>query len=198
MESIRIIEKPEEISWDTIHDVLQKAHQVHFDAGIVMYTATLTAEELEKRVVGSNGKCYVAMDDDTVVGTLSFIHKHFQRWYCQGESAELTLQGVLPSYQGRHIGTNMIKMCEKEIRKQEINTICFDTAEQNTIRIKMALKDQYRLVDYHYNNGHFSVELMKWMDQCPFSRIYCMLRYVLKRMKVHLVHALKPYAKRIR
>lgn len=197
MESIKIVEKPEEVSWETIRSVLQEAHQAHFDAGIVMYTTTLTAEELEKRV-GSNGKCYVAMDGDVVVGTLSFIHKHFQRWYCQGETAELTLQGVIPSYQGRHIGTNMIKMCEKEIRKLGINTICFDTAEQNTVRIKMALKDQYRLVDYHFNNGHFSVEMLKWLEHCPFSKTSCKLHYELKKMKVHIIHAIKPYAKRIR
>lgn len=196
MEEIRIIEKPETVSWETIRDVLQKAHQVHFDTGIVMHTTTLSAEELEKRV-GSNGKCYVAMDGNAIVGTLSFIQKKYRRWYCNGTVAELTMQGVLPTYQGKHIGTNMTKICEEDIYKSGIKMICFDTAEQNTIRIHMALKDQYRLVDYHFNNGHYSVEMMKWLEQCPFSQWYCMMRFNIKKISVYLRHAIRPHAKRI-
>ena len=197
MSEIRIMEKPEEVSWETIHDVLQQAHQAHFDAGIVMFTTTLTAEQLEQRVQ-NNGKCFVAMDGDQVVGTGSFRIKRFNKWYCKGDSAELTLLGVLPSYQGRHIASDLTKIREEEIRRLGINTICGDTAAQNTPRIHIALRDHYRLVDYRYNNGHYSVEMMKWLDTCPFSETYCAFRFKTKKAFVHLKHTLRPDLKKIK
>lgn len=196
MSEIKIIEKPESVSWETIRDVLQQAHQVHFDAGLVMYTTTLTAEQLETRIK-KNGVCYVAMDGDQVVGTGSIRIMDFHRWYCNGSAAEFTMLGVLPSYQGRHIGTELTKAREEEVKRRGIGTICFDTAERNTRKIQMSLKDQYRLVDYRFRNGHYSIVMVKWLEKSPFSKFYCKMRFNYKKTKVRFLHFLKPNVKRI-
>ena len=196
MLEIVIVEKPQSISWETIREILQQAHQAHFDAGIVMGTTKLTAKELEERV-GEKGKCYVAMEGDQVVGTASIRFKECCQWYCSGNTAEQTLLAVLPSYQGRHIGTALTKACEEEAVRRNVGTICFDTAELNTRKIQMALKDQYRLVDYRFNNGHFSVEMMKWLVKCPYSKSYCTIRFLAKKTRVRLKRLIKNGMKRI-
>lgn len=198
MSEIRITEKPEEISWETIRSILQQAHKIHHDAGIVMYVSTLSAEELENRVRKNNGKCYVAFYGDQVVGTASYIHRAINRWYYKGDICEQTMVAVLPSFQGRHIATELTKVLEEELQRQGIPAVCFDTVEQNTGKIEMELRNRYRLVDYHFNNGHYSVEMMKWLDMCPFSERYCKMRYLLKKTKVRMKHTLRPNLERIR
>ena len=198
MSDISIMEKPEEVSWETVRDVLRQAHQEHIDAGLVMYTTTLTAEEMEARIARHSGQCYVAMEDGQVVGTQSFMCRKRNRWYHHGPCAELTMLGVLPAFRGRHIATDLTRTIEEEIRRRNIGAIIFDTPEQNRIKIKMALKDQYRFVDYHYNNGHYSVVMMKWLDKCPFSKVYGALKYHYKKAKVRLRHTLRPHEEIIR
>lgn len=196
MSEIQIIEKPDSISYETIRDVLREAHKEHTDKGLVMIYHTLPAEELE-RMIGERGKCFVALDGDKVVGTASCRIKVYDKWYCKGEAWDEILLGVLPAYQGRHLSTRFNKIREEEAVKQGINIIAGDTAEQNTKRIAIAEKEGFIKVDYHWNNGHYSVELMKWLDGCPFSKKYCAFRFSCKRLKVRVRHNLGELKRKV-
>ena len=104
MSQIRIIEKPVDMSFEVIRDILQKAHKTNFDKGIVLHTTTLSAEELKDHI-GKDGKCFVAMDGDRPVGTASYRIIKRKSWYYW-------------TYIGLYCGKN----CSRKFRK---NTFSF-------------------------------------------------------------------------
>ena len=192
---IVIMEKPDSITFKDISDVLRKAHEPHRKNGVIMRVPFLPPEELEKWV-GKDGKCFVAMDGDQLVGTVSFMVRNLKRWYHKGITAEMTMQGVLLSHQGKHICSMLNQSCEEAIWKNGYQTIYFDTAEANAKRIAIGKKEGFVLVDYFWTGNHYSVGMMKWLDGCPFSTWYCKLRFQSKRCAVYLKHALGLYKKK--
>ena len=50
MEEIKIMEKPEWVSWDDIHQLLLAAHKKNIEKGIVMKYAQLPGEEIRKKI----------------------------------------------------------------------------------------------------------------------------------------------------
>ena len=71
---IKIVEKPDWVSWDEIHEVLWKAHEKNRENGVFMSYPSLTGEEL-KNMLGNHSKLFIACEDKKVVGTLSLIVK---------------------------------------------------------------------------------------------------------------------------
>ena len=65
-----IIEKPLSVSFDQIHEVLWAANESNRNKGIILKTSELSGPELEERI-GRDGKCFVAMKEDRVIGTAS-------------------------------------------------------------------------------------------------------------------------------
>ena len=188
---IVVMEKPDDITFKDISELLQKAHEQHRKNGIVMRVPSLSPDELEKWV-GDKGKCYVALLDGKLVGTSSIMIRKLNRWYHKGDVTEVTMVGVLPEYRGMHIATMLNEALEKEIIRSGNTAIYSDTAEENISRIRMTEKDGYTLVDFLFPNqrskGHYSVAMMKWLDECPFSKRYCAFRFNMKRIMVKCIY----------
>ena len=62
--------KPENITWDDIHNLLLIAHQKNVKKGMIMTVPQLSGEDFKKRL-GNNGQCLVALDNNKLVGTTS-------------------------------------------------------------------------------------------------------------------------------
>ena len=80
MADIIIMEKPDWITYDDIHELIVKAHKVNIDKGIVMKTTKLEGEELKERI-GVEGRCFVALDGEKLVGTSSYRILEKNEWY---------------------------------------------------------------------------------------------------------------------
>ena len=185
-----IREKPRDMSFEVIRNVLQRAHQQNFDKGIVMTTPTLSAEELEKKV-GPDGKCFIALKGDEVVGTASFRIRDINRWYHTGKTAEFIMDAIVPEYQGNHIFPMLEAARMKALEEIGIKTIRFDTAEKNRRRQKLALKNDFVYVDFvSFNANHYSVVMFRWLEEKPFSKAWCLFRYYKK--KIHLKYCRRP------
>ena len=183
MPEIRVIEKPDTLSYELIRDVIHQAHKAHIEKGIIMKITTFSAEELEERIVRNNGKCFIATENERVVGTVSYIIKHLNHWYKSGDAAELTMIGILPNYQGKRIFSMLYKKLEEEIRKKGYTTICCDTPVNNIHAQQLYTKAGFTYVDYFASpSNHYSVEMLKWLNGCPFSKAYCVFRYNLKKL----------------
>ncbi len=191
---IVVMEKPDYITYKDISDVLQKAHEQHRNHGIYMRVPHLPPEELEKWI-GDEGKCFVAMDGDKLVGTGSYMIRDLSRWYHNGKALELTMDGILPEYQGMKIFKEISDIREESIRNSGYRVIYIDTAVENTRRLQIADKEGYLLVDYFWTGNHYSYGMMKWLDGCPFPPWYCKLRFQVKRCAVHIKHDLGLYKK---
>lgn len=106
---IQIIEKPDYISFDDIHDLLYRAHKDIRDHGIDVYTASLTGKELEA-YLSENYKCFVALNKDKLIGTATVELCNGNRWFSRGhKTAYYTLLAVDPAYRGCKLAIRLIE-----------------------------------------------------------------------------------------
>lgn len=183
---IRICEKPSDVSWDAISNVLHKAHIQNEENGFVQNTVKITGEEIEKKV--SSGQCFVAMDGDNVVGTLSVAHKNKNAWFCKGRALYYMLLGILPEYQGKGIYSKLIAAREEYAKANHFEVTYMYTAEKNLKMQQLAQKEGFRLVSYSVfpKTDYYSVELAKWQGKCPFPDWYCNMRFQMSKYFIKL------------
>lgn len=184
---VEIKEKDDSISYEVIHQVLEKAHQIHKDNGFVLKTSKLSGEELKKRI-GENGKCFVALCNGEVVGTLSVRFVKRNTWYAQGTIPDYILAGILPKYQGMHINTMLSNKIFDYLKDKGFDRIELDTAEKNKQAIKVYEHLGFRLVDFKAFSGadHYSVVMIKNFYKFPHSKVYYSLRYLIKKYYIKL------------
>ncbi len=182
MSDIVIMEKPENVSYETIHQVLYAAHESNRQQGIVVHTALMSAEEIREHI-GPEGKCFVAMDGDKVVGTVSYAVRQRNKWYHKGPVVDRVLAGVLPEYKGRHISTLLFQKVSEEAAANGYYVIESRTAENNVIVQKINLKDGFRYVNFFATKAdHYSVTMMQWLDGCPSPTWKTDLAFRLRRL----------------
>lgn len=179
-----MMEKPDSVSWDVIHDVLWAAHAKNREDGIHMKAPALSGEKM-KELVGEQGRCLVAMDGDKVVGTSSYKIITSNKWYAQGQAiAYWMLNGVLPEYQGNGIYSKLLRYSEESIRQSHINLIEMNTAEHNTTVQRALRKKGWVYVDFiTFPTDHYSVVMVKWLNACPFSRWKCWWMFTSNKWK---------------
>lgn len=182
MNEIRIMEKPEDISFEAIHELLYAAHAVNRERGIVMRTSLLSGEEIEKRI-GADGKCWVAFCGDKLVGTLSIRIVNRHAWYAKGKIPDYILAGVLPDYSGRHINTMLAEAAFAYAAKRGYRVMELDTAENNTRAVSIYRHQGFIPVGYSAPKGldHYSVIMVKWLDKRPCPEGVCALLFRAKR-----------------
>ena len=178
---IKVSEKPSNVSWDAISEVLHKAHIHNEEDGFVQYTVKITGEEIEKKV--SSGQCFVAMDGDKVVGTLSVARKNKNTWFAHGKVLYYMLLGILPEYQGKGIYRKLIAAREEYAKANRLEVTYMYTAEQNKKMQQLAQKEGFRLVSYAVfpKTDYYSVALVKWQGECPFPEWFCNLRFLMSK-----------------
>lgn len=179
-ESIRIIEKPESVSWDSIHGILWESHEENRSKGIMMRYPSLSGSEIKERIEGK-GKMFVAMDGPTPVGTAAYVEKNAALWCGKGVYGYYCFASLLPSYQKKGIYPKLCEIREMELKKQGITRIMMDTHEDNKRELAVARKQGFIPVEYVVRKDHNSVLMVKWLDECPYSAIRCKLEFVVRK-----------------
>ena len=181
MEKIEVIQKPEWVSWEDIHNLLVAAHQKNIARNIVMKSTQLPAEELERRV-GLDGRCFVALAGDKLIGTTSVGFYRGIHWYDKGKLvAHSMFTALLPRYQGIGIREEMIQLVDEYAREFGAEMLQGDTPVENTIVRENAFHNGFVEVAYRSFPGHYSVLFVKWLDGNPFPLWYCRLRCLLSK-----------------
>ena len=191
MDEIRVIPKPDWVSWDDIHAVLEDAHKVNRKHGLEMINSHLNGEQLKKKI--GNGICVVALDGNKVIGTQSVLLKEGDKWYSKGQKvAHYCLTGVLRRYQGCGIKEMLDSTCKEYILKELPSIIQGNTAESNVLIRKMVKSSGYieLCYDAFKNTDYYSVFFARWPNGCPYSLWYCRFRCWLS--KVYVKTRFKP------
>ena len=175
-EKIQIIEKPDWVSWDEIHEVLWAAHSKNRENGIIMAFPSLAGDEIREKI-GNEGKMFVAMDGDKVIGTVGLIKGNAKRWYTNGNYGHLCFAAVLPGYEGEGIYRSLNEKRELYAKENNCSVLIGDTNERNTKMIEIKKKEGYRLICYKVCKDHFNVVMAKWLQPCPFSPWYILFRF---------------------
>ena len=194
---INIIEKPDWVSWDEIHEVLWKAHEKNRENGVIMSYPSLTGEEIKKRIE-NNGKMYVAIDGQNVIGTLALIIKKGNKWYNKGSYGYLCFGAVLPNYSGKGIYRSLYKVAETTAINMGIFVITRDTNEKNARMLKISKQEGYHFVECKAYKDHFNIVRAKWLDGCPYSSWYIKMRFLLSKFKQKTRYKMVPGKGRVK
>lgn len=178
--NIQVLEKPDWISWDVIHDVLMEAHAKNRTKGINMRKPSLPGEEIKKEI-GDDGVMLVALDGEKVVGTAAVLVKQKKTWYNDGQYGYLCFAAILPGYNGKGIYKQLCKKREEIARQKGLDRLYIDTHHDNTHVIEINKKQGFRCVDVKILRDHWNVVLFKWLDGCPYSDFRCKYEFAKRK-----------------
>lgn len=187
LNGITIIEKPDWISFDDIHELLYLAHaENRAKRGFHVQTTEMTGEELEAHL-GSTGKCFVAMDGKKLVGTASYRIVERNYWCVKGLVADRILVAIHPDYQGKHILFLLGNAVETSVIEKGLHYIESITAETNKPMRIACQKDGFRNIDFRVpTSDHYNVVMLKWLDGCPYPRWRIYAHFAFNRLRKKL------------
>lgn len=190
-QKIQIIEKPEWVSWDDIHEVLWESHEQNREKGIQMCIPTLKGEELRK-FIGDNGKMFVALDGEKVVGVLALVVKEGKQWYNRGRYGYVSIGAVLPSYSGKGIFRALYDSMEIEAKRLQLSVLVRRTHENNERILKISKQQGYHFIGYKTSGKYFHIVRVKWLNGCPYPLWYINLRFYLSKLFVKSRYKIIP------
>lgn len=190
MEQFKYTEKPDWVTWDSVLECIRASHKVNDKKGFHMLNQEMTADELQKKL--RSGHCFVALDGDKVVGTCSTIIRKGDRWWSRGKIiAYNCLDGVLPEYQGTDVFIDMRQFRSQFIKNNpEVEIIQFNTAEQNKVVQKLALRRGAKYVQYSATGkgaNYYSVIMVQWLNGCPYSDRFINFMFSLSKIVVKII-----------
>lgn len=171
--SIRVVLKPDFISWDDIHNLLWEAHADNRKHGINNRYPSLPGDEIQKRI-GEDGKMLVALTkDNTLVGVNGYRPQKVTLWFGTQMVASRRFAAVLPEYNGCGVYRKLCEDQEQLAREAGLNVMLFDTHEKNERVMIHSKKAGYVPVDLKFYSDHFSIVMVKWLDGCPYPGFVC-------------------------
>lgn len=189
MDQIKFLEKPDWVTWESILDCIKKSHKKNEKRGFHMTNQDMTGDALRQKL--QKGHCFVAIEGNKVVGTCSTIIKDGNRWWSKGEKVAYTcLDAILPEYQGTDVYFGLRALRSQFIKDSGVDIIQFNTAEQNKVVQKTALKRGAKYVQYSATGkgaNYYSVIMAEWTNGCPFSDKYCNFRYKLSKLIIKAI-----------
>lgn len=188
---IQVMEKPDWVSWDEIHEVLWKAHEKNREKGVIMSYPSLSGEEIKNKI-GDNGKLFVAVEGKKVVGTLALIKKVGKQWYNTGQYGYMCFGAVLPDYSGKGVYRSLYQVAETTAKETGLSVLTRDTNENNARMLKITKQEGYHFVECKAYNDHFNIVRAKWLDKCPFSTWYIKTRFFLSKTITKLRYRMDP------
>ena len=187
MSEIQFMQKPDWVSWADIKECMTKAHETNKKKGIVMQNQSMSAEELGDNL--KNAYCFVALHNNRVVGTCSFVIKKVNMWWAKGNVIYTFALAIIPDYQGTDVYFGLQDLRMSYIKETGIRIMMSDTAESNIIAQKLNIKKGAKSVKLYAspNTWYYSVVMAQWLDGCPYSDWYCSFRFRISKFIVKTI-----------
>ncbi|WP_297674449.1 GNAT family N-acetyltransferase [uncultured Bacteroides sp.] len=152
---LKVIPKPDEISWESITKLLHEAFTEHVEQGLHYSACDQTAEITRKRC--ENGICLIALFNGVLVGTgtVSFFKKEGEKY------ASLSQMAVLPEYKKFGFGSKI---------RDEIIKICFENGIE-AIYCNTSEK-AIKIVNWYVNAGWQKVGMCSYRETNYYSVIF--------------------------
>ena len=184
MSDIQFMEKPDWVSWDDVIECIRTADTVNHKKGFRMHIATKTPEEIREDL--KDGKCFVALCDNKVIGTLSYKIRDLRKWYRIGKVIYYSYDGIRPEYRGSDVYFKLSELRDRSVKETGIRVHQCHTAVDNKVVIKMNILYGYKQVLYRpnlrNNVGYYTVTMVKWEDGCPFPDWFVKFMFALSKM----------------
>ncbi len=193
--TIRVVFKPDSISWDELAKCQQLAHVSNKAHGVNMQCADYSGEDLKKSI--KNGFTLVAQDEaGNLVGMLSVEYNTVNRWWHKGLGAYICYVAVAPDFKGKGVYKALSKRANEVIVSKGITVEYLNTHIKNEAAQRAYLKDGYQKVRFSPGSGtdYYSVEMAKWLEGKRKSRLLCHLMYTATELAVRILY--KPGKRR--
>jgi len=177
MKEVKVIEKPDWVTWDQIHDVIFAAHAENRDKGVVMSLPSLPGDEIRK-LMEKGGKFFVALDGEKVIATAAVRFRNISLWCHHGDTAYLCFASVLPEYRGTGVYKKLCEARSLYLDSQGYRVYYADTHERNKRVQEILGKQGYRHVGVKQYGDHYNELLIKWLGPCPYSDNRIRLEYL--------------------
>lgn len=189
MGEIEIVKNEGQVSYESIHELLYAAHSDNRENGFHVKTAELPAQELQAKL-GSDGACFVAMDQETLVGVSAVRFVARKKWFGNMTVADQIFVGVHPSYRGRHVSTMLHKAIVEYSREKGISVIEIQTAYNNRNMQQACIKWGFYYMDFFAlpKLDHYTVSMCKWIDGKAPNALKRWWHYQLKKWKTILAY----------
>lgn len=184
MSEITIVKKPPDISLDEINYVIEKCFT---SVPNVRFATTRFDEGLFEKLTRENElTCFVAMDNEKVVGTITYTVVNWKRWYHMGTAAKLRYVAVLPEYRRQHIATDLMNEVKGHAEKNGYDVILLSTPAKNKVAISAYKEMGFEVLLYKILKDRAVLELGYWKNRCPYSALHIKSRYVYSKIKSKL------------
>lgn len=190
MEEIRVMEKPDWISWNEVQQCIHDAQLTNKKKGFDMGFGNKTGEQLQK-AVGEKGYCFVVLNENNkVIATMTLKVSNICFWWYKGEAGYHCYEGVLPEYRGTDAYFDMHAAVKQKEKELGLRLLWADTAEQNNIVLKASAKKGFKQVQYTTFKGcnYYSIIFAKWLDGCPHSDKKINFMFNLSKSVVKLLY----------
>ena len=178
MESVKVIRKPERVSFDDIHNVIVSAHSTLKD-NVTLNTTNMSGEELE-RIIGDSGICLTAYVDDKLAGTASICWEKIDKWGYNENFGVIRFVAVEPWAQGKGVGTALIQevtsICLRENKKSIVSMVYNNKAAR-----RLYTKNGYIPIK-HYGVGHYCITMSMGIGRFKCS-VYSLTSFLISRVK---------------
>ncbi len=149
---IRLLDEHDSIAELTA--LLHRAYGALAEMGFRFFASHQSEEDTRKRA--SNGPCFVAEENGTLIGTIVVFQGHSKsdcEWYRNDGVWIFGQFGVEPSLQRRGIGNALLDRAEEEARRQGARHLACDTAE-----------GAMHLINYYMARGFLPVGHVRWSE----------------------------------
>ena len=189
--TVQIIEKPDWVSWEEIREVIWASHAENRENGIINAFPSLPSDEIRK-IVGDEGKMFVALDGKKVIGTWAVLIKNNRKWFTSGEYAYGCFVTVLPEYRKTRAYFLLSRTAMDYIRWKGLSLTTGDVHENNKTILKLKLRKGYQYVAYKACKDHYNVVIAKWFNECPYPSWYIKFRFQLSKLYLKTRYKMVP------
>lgn len=181
---IKIVEKKIGYSFDDIKIVMDEAHNAAKNDKLTFPTSNMTEEDF-KKTENNNGRWFLAVDGDRVVGTIYGVKEKLKSWYYTGNIIVIKYVAILPEYSGRHLVSKLYNKIFDFAKSENISVCIMSMSEFNFHHQHVAEKNGFILIDYYAVNNlkNYTLKYAFWInDKCPHS--YKKIRFMLFLRKI--------------
>ena len=193
MENIRIVEKPEWVTWEDIAECIHNGQATNNKKGFDMIFGHYTAEQLQKVIMGSGeGYTFVALNEQNkVVGTVSLRVDTIKQWWHKGRCGYRCEGATLPEYRGTDVYFDLHEKLDEKEKALGLPVVWGSTSEKNKAVIKIHKKLGWKFVMYSprpRQSDYFSYHFAKWYGKCPHKDWWINFMFKLSKFVVSYLY----------
>ena len=186
MDGLQIIEKPEEINYDRLYELIYRAHENTRKLGIKINTKISNGDQLRESIELQNMTVYVAMLDGKLAGTISSKIEIGRHRLVKGHTVSYAAYlAVLPEFKGYGIGKALCEKAEEYANDHGADAVGLYVAHRNPA------VEFYRHLGFEKSEflpriklKQYAIYEVKWLKNCSIPKWVRTLYYRTRKAYV--------------